>query len=299
MKKEIKKAFLDFDKEEQWLNEQGQNGLMLLNYYNGTYEFEDVNPTKYLYKIEIPKKQNRSDYYEFLEELGITVVANYAGRVYLRKNENDGAFDFKKEYKKFYMPKNIPEIVTVPKANFIAVRGKGNPNDVGGSYQQAVGVLYAVAYTLKMSYLSNYQIKGFFEYAVPPLEGFWWQEGIEGVDYSDKSEFCWISVIRLPAFITRKDFGWAIETATSKKKMDCSITEFLTIDEGLCVQILHTGPFDSEPATIELMSKYIAVSGYEHDFSDSRFHHEIYLSDPRKTSPDKMKTVIRHPIKRV
>lgn len=150
-----------------------------------------------------------------------------------------------------------------------------------------------------MSYLSNYQIKGFFEYAVPPLEGFWWQEGIEGVDYSDKSEFCWISVIRLSAFITRKDFGWAIETATSKKKMDCSITEFLTIDEGLCVQILHTGPFDSEPATIELMSKYIAVSGYEHDFSDSRFHHEIYLSDPRKTSPDKMKTVIRHPIKRV
>ena len=209
------------------------------------------------------------------------------------------AFDFKKEYKKFYMPKNIPEIVTVPKANFIAVRGKGNPNDVGGSYQQAVGVLYAVAYTLKMSYLSNYQIKGFFEYAVPPLEGFWWQEGIEGVDYSDKSEFCWISVIRLPAFITRKDFGWAIETATSKKKMDCSITDFLNIDEGLCVQILHTGPFDSEPATIELMSKYIAVSGYEHDFSDSRFHHEIYLSDPRKTSPDKMKTVIRHPIKRV
>ena len=135
------------------------------------------------------------------------------------------AFDFKKEYKKFYMPKNIPEIVTVPKANFIAVRGKGNPNDVGGSYQQAVGVLYAVAYTLKMSYLSNYQIKGFFEYAVPPLEGFWWQEGIEGVDYSDKSEFCWISVIRLPAFITRKDFGWAIETATSKKKMDCAITD--------------------------------------------------------------------------
>lgn len=205
-------------------------------------------------------------------------------------------FDFKKEYKEFYMPAGKPEIVTVPRANYIAVRGKGNPNEEDGAYQKAIGVLYAVAYTLKMSYKTDYRIEGFYEYVVPPLEGFWWQEGVEGIDYSDKSSFCWISVIRLPDFITEKDFNWAVETATKKKKLDCSCAGFLTVDEGLCVQMMHTGPYDDEPATVALMDKYIAENGYRNDISDTRRHHEIYLSDARKVSPEKWKTVIRHPI---
>lgn len=208
------------------------------------------------------------------------------------------AFDFKKEYKDFYLPKGMPGIVTVPKANFVAVRGKGDPNDEGGAYKQAVGILYAVAYTLKMSYKTDHRIEGFYSYVVPPLEGFWWQEGIKGIDYSNKSTFCWISAIRLPDFITEKDLTWAIETATEKKKLDCSKAEFLTIDEGLCVQIMHFGPFDDEPATVEAMDWYLEENGYENDFSKHRLHHEIYLSDARRVSPEKWKTVIRHPIKR-
>ena len=209
------------------------------------------------------------------------------------------AFDFKKEYKEFYLPPNRPGIVTVPKANYVAVRGKGDPNGSDGTFQQAIGVLYAVAYTLKMSYKTDYKIKGFFEYVVPPLEGFWWQENRAGIDYSDKASFQWISVIRLPDFITEKDFRWAIETASRKKKMDCSAAEFLTIDEGLCVQIMHLGAFDNEPATIALMGQYIQEMGYENDLNDSRHHHEIYLSDARKVPPEKWRTVIRHPIKKV
>ena len=208
------------------------------------------------------------------------------------------AFDFKKEYKEFYMPKGKPEIVMVPKANYIAVRGKGDPNDEGGAYQQAVGILYAVAYTLKMSYKTDYRIEGFFEYVVPPLEGFWWQDGVGGIDYSDKSTFNWISVIRLPDFVTQKDFDWATGEAEKKKHLDCSKAEFLTIDEGLCVQIMHIGPFDDEPATVSMMNAYLLENGYENDFSGSRLHHEIYLSDARKVAPEKWKTVIRHPIKR-
>ena len=208
------------------------------------------------------------------------------------------AFDFKKEYKEFYMPKNKPEIVNIPKANYIAVRGKGNPNEEGGAYQRAISVLYAVAYTLKMSYKTDYKIAGFFEYVVPPLEGFWWQDGICGVDYSNKATFNWISVIRLPDFITKKDFDWAVKTASEKKKVDCSKAEFLTIEEGLCDQIMHIGSFDDEPASLEKMDKYLEENGYDKDFSDTRLHHEIYLSDPRKFTPDKMKTVIRHPVKK-
>jgi hypothetical protein len=209
------------------------------------------------------------------------------------------AFDFKKEYKEFYMPKSKPEIVTVPKANYIAVRGKGDPNEVDGDYQKAIGVLYAVAYTLKMSYKTDHRIDGFYEYVVPPLEGFWWQDGIDGIDYEDKSTFCWISVIRLPDFITKKDYDWAVETATKKKKLDCSSAEFMTIDEGLCVQIMHLGSFDDEPATVALMDEYLAKNGYVNDITKTRLHHEIYMSDARKVAPEKWKTVIRHPIKRV
>ena len=208
------------------------------------------------------------------------------------------AFDFKKEYKQFYMPRNKPEIVDVPKANFIAIRGKGDPNEAGGAYQQAISVLYAVSYTLKMSYKTDYKIQGFFEYVVPPLEGFWWQEGINGVDYTDKSAFHWISVIRLPDFVTEDDFRWAVETAARKKKLDCSSAEFMTIEEGLCVQIMHHGPFDDEPATVALMDVFLEQNGYVNDFSENRLHHEIYLSDARKVAPEKLKTVIRHPIRR-
>lgn len=209
------------------------------------------------------------------------------------------AFDFKKEYKEFYLPKNKPEIVTVPKANYIAIRGKGDPNEVCGAHQQAISVLYAVAYTLKMSYKTDHKIEGFFEYVVPPLEGFWWQDDIDGIDYTDKASFNWISVIRLPEFITQKDFEWAVETATKKKKLDCSSAELMTIDEGLCVQIMHLGSFDDEPATIALIDEYLEKNGYVNDITKTRLHHEIYLSDARRVVPEKWKTVIRHPIKKI
>ena len=207
-------------------------------------------------------------------------------------------FDFKKEYKELYMPKAVPELVPVPRANYIAVRGQGDPNEEGGAYQQAMSVLYAVAYTLKMSHKTDRKIEGFFEYVVPPLEGFWWQEGVDGIDYGSKSTYCWVSVIRLPDFVTKADFDWAVETAAKKKKLDCSAAEFLTVDEGLCVQIMHLGSYDDEPASVEKMEQFLALNGYETDITDERRHHEIYLSDARKTPPEKRKTVIRHPIRR-
>jgi len=207
-------------------------------------------------------------------------------------------FDFKKEYKEFYMPKSTPEIVTVPATNYIAVRGRGNPNTEGGAYQQAVSILYAIAYTIKMSYKSKHKIEGFFEYVVPPLEGFWWQEHVKGVDYENKEAFHWISVIRLPDFVGKEDFDWAVAEAAKKKKLNCSSAEFLTVDEGLCVQIMHSGPFDDEPATIAIMDKFLSENGYVTDITDTRLHHEIYLSDARKVEPSKWKTVIRHPIRK-
>ena len=208
------------------------------------------------------------------------------------------AFDFKKEYKEFYMPKSKPEIVIVPTANYIAVRGQGNPNEDGGDYQKAIAVLYAVAYTLKMSYKTEHKIEGFYEYVVPPLEGFWWQKNCHSIDYANKDTFNWISVIRLPDFVTKKDFDWAVDTATKKKKLDCSSAEFLTIEEGLCVQIMHIGSFDNEPATVAVMDKFLNENGYINDISDTRLHHEIYMSDARKVAPEKWKTVIRHPIRK-
>lgn len=208
------------------------------------------------------------------------------------------AFDFKKEYKEFYLAKKKPEIVDVPKANYIAVRGQGNPNEEDGTYKEAIGILYSVAYTLRMSYKTDYRIEGFYDYVVPPLEGFWWQEGIDGVNYSDKDSFCWISVIRLPDFITKKDFEWAVKTASEKKKTDCSSAEFITIEEGLCVQIMHIGPYDNEPESVAIMDRFLAENGYENDFNDSRLHHEIYLSDARRVDAEKLRTVIRHPVKR-
>lgn len=208
-------------------------------------------------------------------------------------------FDFRKEYKEFYNPGKKPQIVNVPEANYIAVRGKGDPNEKDGAYQQAIGVLYAVAYTLRMSCKTDYRIDGFFEYTVPPLEGFWYQDNKAAVDLTDKSSFNWISVIRLPDFVSEKDFEWAVRTASERKKTDCSAAEFITISEGLCVQMMHLGPFDDEPATIALMDEYLAQNGYVNDMTDTRLHHEIYLSDPRKTAPEKWKTVIRHPVRKI
>ena len=209
------------------------------------------------------------------------------------------AFDFKKEYKEFYMPKEKPQIITVPEANYIAIRGKGDPNEEDGAYKKAIEILYAVAYTLKMSYKTDHKIEGFFEYVVPPLEGFWWQDDVDGVDYTDKSDFNWISVIRLPDFVKKDDFDWAVEMASKKKRIDCTRVEFMTINEGLCVQIMHIGSFDDELATVAVMDRYLAENGYVNDMNDERMHHEIYMSDARKVVPEKWKTVIRHPIKRL
>ena len=208
------------------------------------------------------------------------------------------AFDYKKEYKEFYLPRKKPEIVDVPAMNYIAVRGTGDPNREDGDYQKAIGLLYAIAFTIKMSKRGGHRIDGYFDYVVPPLEGFWWQEGVEGFDYTSKELFHWISVIRLPDFVTRDDFAWAIAEATAKKKQDFSRVEFLTIEEGLCVQILHIGPYDDEPGSVAMMDAFIAEQGYGNDFSDTRLHHEIYLSDVRRTAPEKLRTVLRHPIRK-
>ena len=208
------------------------------------------------------------------------------------------AFDFKKEYKEFYMPPKKPVIVDVPTANYIAVSGKGDPNEEDGEYKQAVGVLYAVAYTLKMSYKTDHKIEGFYEYVVPPLEGLWKQNGVNSIDYSHKEKFEWTAMIRLPEFVTKEEFSWAVETAEKKKKMDCSKARFMTLEEGLCVQMMHIGSYDDEPASVEMMDRFIEEQGYVNDIGVERQHHEIYLSDPRKTEPAKLRTVIRHPIKK-
>ncbi len=208
------------------------------------------------------------------------------------------AFDFKKEYKEFYLPKNRPSILVIPEMKYIAVRGKGDPNCESGEYKKAIGLLYGIAFTIKMSKKGNHQIDGYFDYVVPPLEGFWRQDGIDGIDYAHKENFSFISVIRLPDFVTKEDFEWALSEATKKKKMDFSKVEFITVDEGLCVQCMHIGSYDDEPKTVELMHDFMNQQGYVLDISEKRLHHEIYLSDPRKVAPEKMKTVIRHPIKK-
>ncbi len=205
------------------------------------------------------------------------------------------AFDFKKEFKEFYLPKDSPSIVTVPPLNYLAVRGQGNPNEEDGQYKRSLELLYPIAYTLKMSYKSGYRIEGFFEYSVPPLEGLWWTESGE-IDYADKEAFHFISMIRLPDFIREEDVLWAREEAARKKKRDFSPVEFLRYDEGECVQCMHMGPYDNEPSTIGKMRAYAAEMGYRIAIDSTRLHHEIYLSDPRKTDPSKLKTVIRCPV---
>ncbi len=208
------------------------------------------------------------------------------------------AFDFKKEYREFYLPKNRPEVVTVPPMQYVAVGGAGDPNQEGGAYKASIAVLYALAYTIKMCKLGPRQPEGYFDFVVPPLEGFWWQEDTRGVDYSRKADFQWLSCIRLPEFVTPEVFAWAQEEAARKKKLDTSAACLLTVEEGLCVQMLHLGPYDAESASVALMDAYLAENGYENDFESGRLHHEIYLSDARKVSPEKWKTVIRHPIRK-
>ena len=208
------------------------------------------------------------------------------------------AFDYKKEYKEFYMPKAKPEIVTIPKMNYLAIRGSGDPNVEGGAYKESIGLLYGVAFTIKMSKKGSHQIEGYFDYVVPPLEGFWWQEGVEGVDYGRKEDFRWISMIRLPDFVTKEDFEWAVSEAEQKKKKDFSKVEFLTVEEGLCVQCMHIGAYDDEPETVAMMDGYLQANGYENDFTPDRMHHEIYLSDARRVPPERRKTVIRHPVRK-
>ena len=208
------------------------------------------------------------------------------------------AFDFKKEYREFYLPKNKPSIIEIPPMNYIAVRGKGNPNDGNGEYINSIGLLYGIAYTIKMSYKGDHKIDGYFEYVVPPLEGFWWQDGVSGIDYSRKDDFQWISVIRLPDFVSREDFDWAAEEATRKKKTDFSKVEYFHYEEGLCVQCMHLGSYDDEPETVKLMDECMKENGYVLDINEHRYHHEIYLSDPRKTETGKLKTVIRHPVRK-
>lgn len=208
------------------------------------------------------------------------------------------AFDYKKEYKEFYLPPKKPGIVTIPAMNYIAVRGKGDPNDENGEYKNGIGLLYGIAFTIKMSYKGSHKIDGYFQYVVPPLEGFWWQTGIDGIDYNHKEDFNFISVIRLPDFVTREEFDWAVAEATIKKKADFSAVQFFTYDEGECVQCMHIGSFDDEPQTIAAMHEYASQMGYEPDITDTRYHHEIYLSDPRRCEVSKLKTVVRHPIKK-
>lgn len=206
-------------------------------------------------------------------------------------------FDFKKEYKEFYMPPKKPGIVKIPKMNYIAVRGTGDPNSENGEYKESIGLLYAVAFTIKMSKLGSHRMAGYFDYVVPPLEGFWRQEGSDSIDYSYKEKFHFISAIRLPDFVTADEFNWAVGEAARKKKLDLSKVEFFTYDEGLCVQCMHIGPYDDEPKTIEAMHEHAAQNGCVPDIRAERMHHEIYLSDPRKCAPERLKTVVRHPIK--
>lgn len=207
------------------------------------------------------------------------------------------AFDYKKEYKEFYLPPKKPQILTIPSMNFIAVRGKGDPNEENGAYKESIRLLYGIAYTIKMSKMGKHKIEGYFDYVVPPLEGFWWQDGMQGVDYTHKKTFQWISLIRLPEFVTKEAYQWAIGEATEKKQTDFSKVEFLTYEEGLCVQCMHFGPYDNEPETVDRMDQFVKEHGYTLDFKSGRYHHEIYLSDVRRCKPENLKTVIRHPIR--
>lgn len=210
-----------------------------------------------------------------------------------------GKIDYKKEYKDLYMPKKKPSIIEVPEMIFIMVDGKGNPNTLE-SYKKAMEILYGLSFTIKMSKMSGTQPKGYFDYVVPPLEGLWWVDdgNFDGQNVSDKDKFCWTSMIRQPEFVTEAVFEWAKESLQKKKSyIDFSSTRLVTFREGLCCQVMHVGPYDAEPETIKMMEKYIKENGYVLDINSERLHHEIYLGDPRRTKPENLKTVIRHPVR--
>ena len=208
------------------------------------------------------------------------------------------SFDFKKEYKDLYLPKTEPQRIVVPEMDFITVAGRGDPNDESGDYKKALEILYALSYAIKMSKMGQNKIDGYFEYVVAPLEGFWWTDGsFEQFDINDKANFYFISAIRQPVFVTDGIFEWAREEALRKKGIDASGAKFEKIDEGLCVQCMHIGPYDDEKRTLEKIDVYIEENGLSKDLSKTRLHHEIYFGDPRKIDPSKLKTVIRIPVK--
>ena len=214
-----------------------------------------------------------------------------------KEETKNSKVDYKKKYKDLYIPKGIPSVINVPSIPFITVTGKGNPNEEDGEYQKAVELLYSISYTIKMSKNGESIPIGYFEYVVPPLEGQWWiTNGTAETDYTKKSEFCWVSMIRQPNFVTEEVFKWACKEVEKKKNLDPSKAEYAVFEEGLCVQCMHTGPFDNEPETIEKMETYITENGYANDISETRHHHEIYLSDPRKCDINKMRTILRIPV---
>ncbi|MFR2534418.1 MAG: GyrI-like domain-containing protein [Clostridia bacterium] len=206
--------------------------------------------------------------------------------------------DFKKEYKDLYLPKTTPMLIQVPKMKFIIVEGQGNPNEVEGAYKQAIQILYALSFTIKMSKMGEKKIEGYYEYVVPPLEGLWWMDNYEGIDYAHKEDFKWISMIRQPEFVTKEVFDWACKEASQKKNINVEKAKFIEMEEGLCVQCMHKGSYDEEPSTIQKIENYIKKQGLENAIGKQRRHHEIYLSDPRKAKVDNLKTVIRIPVKR-
>ena len=207
------------------------------------------------------------------------------------------AFDFKREYRALYQPSREPALIEVPPMNFVAVEGRGDPNAPDGDYQRALSVLYGVSYTIRMSKRGGRRIEGYFDYVVPPLEGFWWMPGEAAMDFARKADFCWLSAIRLPDFVTAADFDWAVAEASRRKGLDCGAARFTRIGEGLCAQVMHVGPYDDEPETIARLSSFIRENGCAENLTETRRHHEIYLSDPRRTAPEKMKTVIRTPVR--
>ena len=214
------------------------------------------------------------------------------------------AFDYKKEYKDLYQPKRMPVIVTVPAMRFVAVDGVGDPNEEGGDYAKAMQLLYGISFTIKMNKKSNNpdeHIDGYFDYTVPPLEGLWSMEkGVPGGDYTRKTDFYWTSMIRLPEFVTDEVFAWAKASFASKHpEVDINRAYLFDFDEGVVAQVMHKGPYDDEPATVTILDGYARSQGYGLDFSDTRRHHEIYLSDPRRAKPENLKTIIRHPVVKV
>jgi len=208
------------------------------------------------------------------------------------------AFDYKREYKDLYLPGTEPMPITVPDMTFLMVDGAGNPNDPDGEYRRAVELLYTLSYAVKMSKMGKFTPEGYFEYVVPPLEGLWWMAD-NSFDFTRKDSFLWTSMIRQPAFVTQEVFMWACDEAKRKKGLDCAKARLAQFEEGFCVQCMHLGPYDAEPATAEKMRRYMEANGLADDTGLTRRHHEIYLNDPSKTAPEKCRTILRHPARRV